>query len=360
MEAPRLERLLAEDRRWPYSAWEDRYLRPPTTGLLTRRLLWQYEVGGAWVTGLPTDPPGSPVGIDGAPLPIEGGSQVRLWHPLMIEPEELSRWRHHLPEDRFRQPFPQLFRRVYVAASASEIHPFLSDRLAGYLLPGNEAVQFLQTREWRPRSLNPRWISRLDRELGDTGFRAEVLLIPVGDHHGVGNVRTATIRFRRREGGDQWRGVDLVAVPPLVFSEAHYDVGLFVETHAVGFDHRWGDQRGASSQSTSRVRLDPGALFPVLSALGIADRCTVSDRFLGVWGDRRSYRIDLATGDVIVEPDGRPLCLIPAPGTGPASDVLALKEQDHLFSLVISEAVLLANDARIRDPSILRQLGCSW
>jgi hypothetical protein len=356
MEALRLERLLAEDRRWTYSAWEHRYLRRPPTGLLTRRLLWQYEVGGTWMTGVPADPSESPVGIDGAPLPIERGSQVRLWHPLMVEPEELARWRHDLPEHRFQQPFPQLFRRVYVAASASETHPFLSDRLAGYLLPGNEAVQFLRTREWRPRSLNPRWISRLDRELGVTGFRAEVFLTPAWDHHSMGDVRTATIRFRRRESGDRWRGVDLVAVPLLVFSEAHYDVGLFAETHAVGLDPRWGDENGASSQSSPRVRLDPGALLPVLTTLGIADRCTVSDRFLGVWGDRRSYRIDLATGDVVVEPDGRPLCLVPAPGAGSASDVLAFKEQDHLLSLVVSEALLLANDARIRDPSILRQL----
>ncbi len=357
MEQLQMEWLLAEDRRWSYTDWERRFPRHPLTGSLTRRLLWQCEVAGTWVTGVPANRSGSLVAVDGTPLPIDRGSQVRLWHPLRVEPAELARWRRQLPEHRFRQPFPQIFRRVYVAASAHGTHPFLSDRLAGYLLPRDGAVRWLHTRGWRSGLLNLRWISRLDRELDGTGFRAELFLTPVWDHRSVGSLRTPTVRFRRWEGGDRNQVVDLVTVPPLVYSEALYDIGLLVETHAVGFDPRWRDDCVTPSPTQTRVRLERDVLLRVLAALGIADRCTVSDQFLGVRGELRSYRINLDTGEVVMKPGKRSLCLVPAPSVELSPDILPFREQDYVLSLVVSKAVLLVNDARIRDPSIVRQLG---
>ena len=350
-----MERLLAEEQRWSYTDWERRYLRDPLKSSLARRLLWQCEVASEWLTGLPAAPSGSPVGIDGAPLPIGRGSRVRLWHPLLVEPDELARWRHQLPEQRFRQPFPQLFRRVYVASP--ETHPFLSDRLAGYLLPWGRAVRWLQTRGWRSAPVDLRWITRLDKELAGTGLRAELFLTPAGDDLGVEELRTPTVRFRCWEGGGRWRVVDLVAVPPLVFSEVLYDVGLLVENHAVGFDPRWRDERVASSPSQARVPLDRDVLLRVLATLRIADRCTLSGRFLGVRGDLRSYRINLGTGEILMEPGRRSLCLVQTSGVEQGSEVLPFRQQDHLLSLVVSKAALLANDASVREPSVIRQLG---
>ena len=69
-------------------------------------------------------------------------------------------------------------------------------------------------------------------------------------------------------------------------------------------------------------------------------------------GDRFTYRIHLGSANILIEPSGTYLCIV-AGGTTPS---LFLPFEDDRLALILSKAYLLADDARITDPSILRQL----
>ena len=93
-------------------------------------------------------------------------------------------------------------------------------------------------------------------------------------------------------------------------------------------------------------------LFP---SLAIADRCTLSDRYLTVRGSLRTYRIHLGSGNILME-DDRYLCIVPAAVKEDASAAFLPFEGDSMLSLILSKAVMLVADDKIKDARILSQL----
>lgn len=89
--------------------------------------------------------------------------------------------------------------------------------------------------------------------------------------------------------------------------------------------------------------------------LRIADRLEVTDRFLRVRGDLRTYRIHLGSANILMEPDDSYLCVVDARG---GTDALYLPFEDDggRLSLILSKAFLLAADTEITDPAIVRQI----
>jgi hypothetical protein len=162
--------------------------------------------------------------------------------------------------------------------------------------------------------------------------------------------------------------LDLRDVPPVVFSEAMRDVDLFVSVTSIGADRNWQD--GGRNQDarfdgywnrvwddaltpTTAVRRD--ALERMIPGLAIAGRLTLLDRWLEVRGDLRTYRIHLASGNIMMEPANTYLCIVPLRG-GTADRVFLPFDDDPTLSIILSKAFLLANDRKITDRSIVSQI----
>ena len=96
----------------------------------------------------------------------------------------------------------------------------------------------------------------------------------------------------------------------------------------------------------------------IVPRLKIADRCSFADRFLIVRGDLRTYKIHLGSGNVLMEPDNHYLCIVPGQGIGtkPLGRVFLPFEGDRTLSIIISKALLLADDRGITDPTIVTQI----
>ena len=91
--------------------------------------------------------------------------------------------------------------------------------------------------------------------------------------------------------------------------------------------------------------------------LKIAAQCAFSDRFLLVRGTRRTYKIHLGSGNILMEPNDQYLCIVADASARKAQEDLFLPfEGDNTLSIIISKALLLADDARISDPTIVRQI----
>jgi hypothetical protein len=68
-----------------------------------------------------------------------------------------------------------------------------------------------------------------------------------------------------------------------------------------------------------------------------------------------AYRIHIGSGHVFREPGSRYVCIVPK-SIGPARGVFLPFEDDATLTVILSKALLLAEDDKITDESILAQL----
>ena len=147
------------------------------------------------------------------------------------------------------------------------------------------------------------------------------------------------------------------------------DVDLFVGVASIGSDPAWQDNGGVrrdagggywSSYSfgelgaAAEVRKD--LLSRLLPKLAIADVARIEDRFLVVEGRLRRYRIHLGSGNILMAPNDQYLCIVPSRGEKGAEGVMLPFEGDQPLSIILSKAMLLANDDKITDATIISQI----
>ena len=79
---------------------------------------------------------------------------------------------------------------------------------------------------------------------------------------------------------------------------------------------------------------------------------------LVVRGDIRTYKIHLGSGNILMEPNDQYLCIVPSRGSGVMGKekLFVPFEGDQTLSIILSKAFLLAEDKKISDPSITRQI----
>ena len=361
--AVRIERLYLKDRSWPLTTWRERYLDHPLVGTLARRLIW--VVGD---TSVVCRDGRRFVDSAGRTVRPRAGDVVRLWHPMTARPEQVLAWRQWLGASGVVQPFKQAHREVYALTDAERQTRTYSNRFAAHVLRQHQLAALAQQRGWDYR-LQGQFDSFNSPKLAlpQHGLTAEFWVEPA---EGDGMVSPAGINLYVTT--DQVRfGRPLAEVPAIVFSEVMRDVDLFVGVCSVGNDPDWqpGDARGpygdywrefsfgelgASAQTRREVL---AALLPRLTK--IRDRATLSDRFLVVRGDLRTYKIHLGSGNILMEPIDQYLCIVP--GRPDVEDALNTRlflpfEGDTTLSVILSKAFLLADDTAIKDQSIVRQI----
>lgn len=374
----RLDSLFVEERSWPLAQFRERYLSHPLLRPLASRLVW--SVGGT-----------SAIFQDGAPTDVRGRKvvappeeRVMLWHPFdaAASVDEVLAWRARLAQLGITQPFKQAHREVYVLTDAERRTGEYSNRFAAHVIRQSQFRTLAGHRGWQTKLLGP-WDGGdhaiATRELPG-GLRGEFWVGALDDPDALGDngwlyLATDRVRFitATAAGGDP---VSLDRVPRKVFSEVMRDVDLFVGVASVGNDPTWQDGGPQGRYRTYWERYSFGELGATASTrrevleslvprLRIRDRVSFADRFLVVRGDLRTYKIHLGSANILMEPNDQYLCIVPARGTA-ATAALARHGKDELFlpfegdatlSVILSKAFMLADDAKITDPTILSQIG---
>ncbi|WP_157518515.1 DUF4132 domain-containing protein [Herbidospora mongoliensis] len=323
--------------------------RQLTGNPVTDRLIWEFEVApGEWQASLGLTVPDVP---------------VRLWHPARASVEEVRAWREVVQDKEIRQPFKQAFREVYLLTPAEEATRHYSNRFADHIVVYPRLRALFKDRGWTSRYLGF-WDGGHDdgsaqRIMAGGQWRAAY-------SHSLyeeGYARTHDVHFHRLDRGS-WRETPLPEVPPLVFSEAMRDLDLFVAVTSIATDPQWADrepgemrgywQNGAFAELSSSAEVRRDALARLLPRLAISDRCVLTDRFLVVRGDLRTYKIHLGSANILMEPNDAYLCIVA--GLGTSTGLFLPFEEDGRLSLILSKAFLLADDTAIDDPSIARQI----
>ncbi|GAA3441337.1 DUF4132 domain-containing protein [Planomonospora venezuelensis] len=376
----RLERALAEERMWRWRQVTEFFLDHPVTGPYARTLIWQILQGPA---GIPvrTADGWELTDLRGRRIQPYPDTPVLLWHPIRESAEDVRAWRDHLLEHGIRQPYKQAFREVYLLTPAEERTGTFSNRFARHTLRYGQAKALLSERGWTGLSLG-HWDAAGGSEQGEavkelSGWRIRWDMHLPWESWRTDGYDTAAfcvsgrIRLQRDEpsplghthGRTPHGDAPLAEVPPLVLSEALRDADLAVGVASVGLDpepvagheEHWRSQGFGALTETARTRRD--ALVRLLPRLTIAGRAELTDRFLRVRGDLRTYRIHLGSGNILMEPNDAYLCIVPGHDRAAAPVFLPFEEDGGMLSVILSKAFLLAGDTAITDPSITRQLG---
>ena len=369
----RVESLFLNQRSWSLADFRSRFLDHPLVGVVARRLIWQCTASGESATGIWQG--GQFVAADSRPIEwIDDTTTVAIWHPIHSSAEDVLAWRNWLLDNEVCQPFKQAHREIYVLTDAERQTDVYSNRFAAHIIRQHQFAALCQQRGWRYQ-VQGEWDSSNVPylELPQHNLCAEFWVDPIEDANEVSEsfvyvyLSTDQVRFRQLGAhGPQ----PLEQVPALVFSEVMRDIDLFVGVASVANDPNWVDGGpqglhrqywddvvfGDLSQSAQTRR---EVLERVIPRLKIADRCRFDDKFLIVEGRLRTYKIHLGSGNILMLPNDQYLCIVPKRGAGTKrTDSIYLPfEGDSLLSVILSKAFLLADDDKIKDPTIRAQIG---
>jgi hypothetical protein len=371
----RLDALLGTTRFWPLADFRRLYLDHPLVSRVARRLIWTFDGEPALFREDRFED------VAGKPLKTTAKSRVSPWHPLNAEPDTVLAWRRRLESLEITQPFKQAHREIYILTEAERATETYSNRFAAHIIRQAQFRALAAARGWTAPYLggwdhggqvpsrdlpahNLRiefWVEEAPIEHTDTA------VLPGG---GVAYLTTDQVRFCRMGNND---ALPLEQIPPLVFSECLRDVDLFVSVCSVANDPTWRDagdrtaaQReywtavsfGELTQSAQTRRAVLETLLPRLTKL--RDRWELTDRFLVIRGEIRTYKIHLGSGNILMEPNDQYLCIVPgrstSGGTGRTDGLFLPFEGDDRMSVILSKAFLLSDDKSITDPTITRQI----
>ena len=89
----------------------------------------------------------------------------------------------------------------------------------------------------------------------------------------------------------------------------------------------------------------------------LRDVAHIDGKFLMVDGKHHTYKIHIGSGNILIAPADKYLCIVPGRGVAKSTDKLFLPfEGDRGLSIVLSKAFMLADDDKITDETILSQL----
>ncbi len=388
----RLDRLMQHRKSWPLQTWRERHLDHPLMGTLARRLIWTFERRGVRHAVIFHN--GHFINQAGDSIEVEADATVEIWHPIAANADEIQAWRALLESKGIVQPFKQAHRELYILTDAERTTNTYSNRFAAHIIRQHQFNALAAGRGW-----NNKLRLMVDDEyppttvvLPDHDLRAEFWVEGIGDNYGTDTnesgvynyLATDQVRFYRMNAAQRtahaggggyrvWGNPDgdqplpLEIIPPLVLSEVMRDVDLFVGVASVGNDPNWFNGRSTNQteywnrysfgdlSATAHTRRE--VLQRLIPRLAIADRCSFDDKFLIVRGEIRTYRIHLGSGNILMEPNDQYLCIVANRGTPRGIDRVFLPfEGDQTLAIIISKAMLLADDRAISDASILSQI----
>jgi Domain of unknown function (DUF4132) len=390
----RLERQLISQGTCSFERWKPWYLDHPLVSYFATRLIWEFEEGNETRTAIPWQ--GNLVDWAGLAVQPSKQARVRMWHPIRSDVQAILSWRCWLEDHQVRQPFKQAHREVYLLTDAERETQTYSNRFASHIIRQHQFASLCRERGWKFKVMGD-WDSHNIPSLDLTQYNLQARFdvespeaeedestTAHGIYLGISTGRVDFVRLeatqpdkaesgpfgltlpRKFRGIRQRAAVRLDEVPALVFSEVMRDCDLFVGVTSIGTDPAWTRdhpddphlpywQQFAFGDLTSAAENRRAVLESLLPKLAIRDRCRLDGRFLLVRGDLHEYRIHIGSGNVLMEPGSRYLCIVQGSGDTAANLPLPF-EGDRILGVVLSKALLLANDTKIKDPTIARQL----
>ncbi len=362
----RIEGLFLKSRSWSFADWLPNYHEHTLVSFLSHKFIWLFEDGSNIRSAMYDG--GNFIDCEGDVLDwLKDDTKVSLWHPIMADALEISRWRAYLMDRQIRQPFKQAFREVYRPLDHEKELGNYSDRFASHIVKQHNFKASCEIRGWRYAMCGdfdtqltanleiPHWNMQAKFELS-TGSKVDNVQESVFLRY----VFTDQITFHKT--GKQ---LEIRDVPPVVFSEVMRDVDLFISSTSIGNDPTWIKKGEGQYQEywdkysfgdlnqTALTRKE--VLKSIIPKQKIHNRAHFEANFLSIRGELAQYKIHFGSGHILVEPSKQYLHMIPDPSRKP-SNIFIPFDEDPTLSIILSKAFVLAQDTKIKDRSILAKL----
>ncbi len=244
-----------------------------------------------------------------------------------------------LYEKRLVQPFKQVFREYYPLSEDELQERTLSRRYAGHQVQPQRTVALLKGRGWT-----------VDYEEGlQKVFYKENLIVrmyAMADWFSPADIEPPTletVEFIDRKTGEN---VPLDSIPPIIFSETMRDLDLVVSVaHVGGVDPE-------ASHSTVEMRM---AIAAELVKLLKLSNVSWLGSHAKIRGKLASYSVHMGSGVVHAEGIGM-VSILPVHSQTRGRIFLPFADDDPKTAEIMSKILLLSEDHKIKDPTILSQI----
>jgi len=359
----RIEDFYLINRTIPYSSFKKNYLNNNLIKIISKDLIWNFQKKDLNVNLIFSND--SFVDVSGKTYSDElKGTKVSLWHPIGSESDYIFKWRTYILENEITQGFKQAFREIYVITDAELSTENYSNRFASHILNKDQVAALCKARGWSPSGLTNH--GKVFLKIPESDYKAEYWTgdVDLGERsrlYGSAHITTDQVRFYKKK-----EQLKLSEIPEIIFSEVMRDVDLFVGVTSIGNDPAWFDRGNDGADSywrtytngelTERSNTRVEILKNLIPKLKIADQCEFQGKYLHVKGSIREYKIHLGSGNILMSPDDQYLCIVADRSGKQAKNLFIPFEGDNMLSIIISKALLLAEDTKIKDTSILNQI----
>ena len=359
-QSSRLEGFYLSDQTFSMVEFSEKFVYQNLVGVLVRRLIWCFSHKGSVVSAFYLN--GEWVDQNGGQVTIDQSSKVTLWHPISSEADDVLAWREFMFEQKVTQPFKQAFREVYALTGAEiETHDH-SQRFANHIIKHDVFHALAEQRSWA-QTKGGTWDGGSENE-ATKYLKAHGILVyfeaigldqyDTNDYGMYAACGTGHVSFNK-----DGRRIPLSDIKPIVFSECMRDVDLFVGVCSVALDDSWRETAGqywsgygfGELNQSAKARYD--VIKRILPMIKNGSKMELIDKFLVVHGIHRTYKIHLGSSNILMEPNDMYLCIVPKTESG----VLLPFEGDRTLGLILSKAIMLSNDSKIKDETIRSQIG---
>lgn len=280
------------------------------------------------------------ISFNGEKDKLSGADQMLIAHPHdFIQGKCWSAYQQYLYKNEIVQPFKQVFREYYPVTEDELAAVNISRRYAGHQVQPQKTVALLKTRGWT-----------VDYEEGlQRVYHKENLIArmyAMADWFSPADIEAPTIEVIRFYSRDTDELLAFEKIPPVIFSEVMRDIDLVVSVaHVGGVDPE-------ASHSTVEMRI---AIARELLSLLSVDNVSFKTAHALIKGSMGDYSVHMGSGVVHLSGTGM-LAVLPVHSQARGRVFLPFADDDPKTAEIMSKILLFANDKKIKDPAILRQI----
>ncbi|MCI8417753.1 MAG: DUF4132 domain-containing protein [Lachnospiraceae bacterium] len=276
---------------------------------------------------------------EGEEILLKPEEELRIAHALdLYQAKQWAEYQKYLFAHAIRQPFKQVFRELYVKLP-EELGLKASRMFAGNQIQPQKTVGCLRNR---------RWVADYEEGLQKIYYKENIVarIYAMADWFSPSDVEAPTLEWVEFSDRKTFQALTIAQVPDLIYSEVMRDVDLAVSVaHAGGVDPE-------TSHSTIEMRR---AIVELNLPLFGLKNVTLTDSHAMIQGVRAVYNVHLGSG-VVHQEGGAMLHILPVHSQKRGRLFLPFVDEDPKTAEIMSKIVLLAEDKKIKDPSILSQI----
>lgn len=270
---------------------------------------------------------------------VELSDDVRIAHPYDLYQHQCSHdYQKQIFDLKMVQPFKQVFRELYIKLD-DELEKNETSRYTGYQIQPKKAAAVLKGRRW-----NVSYDNGLERV-----YHKENLIVNLfaeADWFSPSDIEAPSIDYVSFYSRKDNQPVKIQDIDDVVFSETMRDIDLAVSTAYVG------GVDPITSFSTMELRQ---TIIEYTCQLMNLDNVQVKDHFANIQGQHNDYSVHLGSG-IIHQKGGSIIHMIPVYSGKRGKVYLPFLDEDPMTAQILTKVIMLAEDTKIKDPSILQQI----